>query len=294
MRNIILLCSGGLGEIALRYIHSTKQLTFVFTDKTSVSIIDYCKENGIALFIGNPRNEEAKIVIRSLKCNILLSINYLFVVGADLLSVAWDYAINVHGSLLPKYRGRTPHVWAIINGEKETGVTAHLMTQGVDDGKIVKQVSIPIEDIDTGFSVLQKFNVAYLSVIVEVLEDVDRNNVNLIEQDHLKATYFGKRTPDDGEIDWNWQKERIRNWVRAQRAPYPGAFSYYEGEKIIIHEIAYSEVGFNYTDKNGLILRDRPLPIIKTPNGGVTLVQFESKTPVNFESGKFLSCLKLE
>lgn len=294
MASIILLCSGNLGEIVLKNIHPKRRLNFVFTDKGSTSIMQYCSKNNIPFFAGNPRKENAKAVIKNLACDVLLSVNYLFIVETDLLSVACDYAINFHGSLLPKYRGRTPHVWAIINGEKETGVTAHLMSEGVDNGKIVKQIPIPIEDNDTGFSILQKFISLYPSLIEEVLNDIAQNRINLIEQDHFKATYFGKRTPDDGEINWNWHRERIRNWVRAQSSPYPGAFTYYEEEKLIIHEIAYSDMGFDYQNRNGLILQSHPELIIKTPNGAVKLVNVENKIPLAFETGKFLSCSKLQ
>ena len=294
MDSIILLCSGNLGDIALKYIHPKKQLSFVFTDRGSTSIIQYCSKNNIPFFAGNPRKEKAKAVIKNLGCNVLLSVNYLFIVETDLLSVACDYAINFHGSLLPKYRGRTPHVWAIINGEKETGVTAHLMSEGVDDGKIVKQVPVLVEDNDTGFSILQKFISLYPSLIEEVLNDIAQHKITLIEQDHIKATYFGKRTPADGEINWNWHRERIRNWIRAQSAPYPGAFTYYEEEKLIIHEMTYSDMGFNYQDRNGLILQSDPELIIKTPNGAIKLINIENKISLIFETGKFLSCSKLQ
>ena len=80
---------------------------------------------------------------------------------------------------------------------------------------------------------------------------------------------FGKRTPEDGRINWNWQKERIRNWVRAQSYPYPGAFSFFNNNKIIIDEIKFSSHGFNFKDENGLILKVNPSIIIKTVNGAL-------------------------
>src|SRR5688500_2264145 len=101
MNNIVLRCSGALGAAAMRQIHLTGRLHFVFTDNGSVAVQDYCQQQGIAFFSGNPRNESAKKVIAKLKCSILLSVNYLFIVEADLLSIACDHAINLHGSLLP-------------------------------------------------------------------------------------------------------------------------------------------------------------------------------------------------
>jgi methionyl-tRNA formyltransferase len=288
MDSLILLCSGNLGAIALDHIHRRNNLRFVFTDNASSSIVQYCSENNIPFYAGNPRNGGAKKIIASLNCSVILSVNYLFVIEADLLAVACHYAINFHGSLLPKYRGRTPHVWAIINGEKETGITAHLMTGDVDTGPIVRQIVISIEDTDTGYSILNKFNKIYPLLIDDVLSDIEQKKVSLKEQDHAKATYFGKRTAEDGTINWNWQKERIRNWVRAQAAPYPGAFSFYKNEKLIIHEVDFDDFGFRYDDPNGLILHAENRPIIKTPNGAIRLIQFESASKMDLERGKIL------
>lgn len=292
MGKVILLCSGGLGEIALKYLHQNGILSFVFTDKNSSSIINYCTQEGIAFFIGNPRDQKAKHVIHKLSCSVLLSINYLFIVEADLLSVACDYAINLHGSLLPKYRGRTPHVWAIINGEFETGVTAHLMTGEVDKGDIVKQVAIPIEQNDTGASILKKFEAIYIQLIKDVLNDIANKTIKTQPQAEARATYYGKRTPVDGLIDWNWQKERIRNWVRAQAAPYPGAYTYYGDQKLVIHEVSFSQSGYHYADPNGMILDAKNRLVVKTPNGAVELIRIESDAPVSFQKGKIL-CRKL-
>jgi len=89
-------------------------------------------------------------------------------------------------------------------------------------------------------------------------------------QDESKATYFGKRTPDDGEINWYWQKERIRNWVRAQALPYPGAFTWVGQEKMIIDEIAFDDTGFHSDIPNGTVLSLSPVRV-KTPNGVIRI-----------------------
>jgi methionyl-tRNA formyltransferase len=99
---------------------------------------------------------------------------------------------------------------------------------------------------------------------------------------------FGKRTPEDGLIDWNWQKERIRNWVRAQAYPYPGAFTYYDKQKVIIDEVAYTNSGFNSNMKNGLILAVKPKLEVKTPNGALVINKMRGNYP-NFEIGKIFN-----
>lgn len=248
----------------------------VLTDKHSDEIISTCKDNGIRCFAGNPRNGMAYSWIKehNIDFDILLSINYLFILEPDILNMA-KYAINFHGSLLPRYRGRSPHVWAIINGEKEVGITAHLMNDKCDDGDIVKQVIIPIEDEDTGAIILNKYNNTYPAMVNEIIDDIESGYVYAKPQDIAKATYFGKRTPDDGQINWEWQKERIRNWVRAQANPYPGAFTFCDSQKIIINRIEYSDHGFQDTITNGTVIDiiDNT-PYVKVQNGVVKLTNY--------------------
>lgn len=276
MLSLGLLVSGNLGRIALNYLYNRKDvnLCFVFTDKKSVEIIDFCDKNQIPLFTGNPRlkKEEVRAFIVDRDINYIFSINYLFIVGKAILNHPKKHSINIHGSLLPKYRGRTPHVWAIINGEKETGVTAHLMNEDCDSGPIVKQIKVPIGNNDTGASILEKFNLIYPNILNDVIRDINTDSLIFTKQNKESATYFGKRTPDDGEINWNWQKERIWNWVRAQADPYPGAFTFLNDKKIIIDEISYSDYGFSEEESNGTVVKVvNKKPYIKTPNGVVIL-----------------------
>jgi methionyl-tRNA formyltransferase len=264
------LCSGNLGLHVLKQLASKHPISFVFTDSGSNGVIDYCKSQGLPIFIGNPRNLSTKEFLSSSSCDVLLSVNYLFIIEDELITFPKKYAINIHGSLLPKYRGRTPHVWAIINNEKKTGITAHLIDSGCDTGDIVEQIEVDISLEDTGASILNKFNELYLPLIKSVLDKIQVNQIAPKPQDHSKATYFGKRTPEDGMINWSWQKERIFNWVRAQAYPYPGAFTYANGTKLTIDSVSYTEDGFDYQTPNGAVISINPLKV-KTPNGVVLI-----------------------
>lgn len=286
---VCLLASGGLGLAILKELYGKHAITAVFTDKNSDGIIAICKDYGIKIFIGNPRNGKAADFIKDIECNVLLSVNYLFIVNDDLIKLPSGFAINIHGSLLPKYRGRTPHVWAIINGEKETGITAHLIKEGVDTGEIIAQVRIPINEGDTGATLLKKYNEIYPELINRVLEMVESGPLQLTPQNEAIATYFGKRTPEDGRICWDWSRERIRNWIRAQAAPYPGAFSYYEGNKFIVNYAGFDETGFQYNMANGLILKaDEDHIIVKTHNGALYLGNIVKTTHFTFIEGTIL------
>lgn len=276
-----LLVSGGLGYALLEHISAKSEVVLhsVFTDKKSDEIISFCNEKNIACFVGNPRNESS-VEFRSKideRPDILLSVNYLFLIEHDLINYPKKIDINVHGSLLPKYRGRTPHVWSIINNEKETGITAHLITGECDKGAIIIQKRIPLERDDTGGSVLLKFKKIYPVIIDEVITGVQNDSLQIEEQDETRATYYPKRTPNDGEINWNWQRERIYNWVRAMAPPeYPGAFFFEKNKKVVVKKAELSDLGFSPETKNGQILSHKENEyLIKVQNGCIKLFEYK-------------------
>lgn len=280
-----ILCSGELGFTCLTKLIADFKVELVFTDAKSKSIIAFCEDKNVPNFIGNPRGGNATEFLINKQIDVLISINYLFIIDSEIIKSAKKIAFNIHGSLLPKYRGRTPHVWAIINNEIMTGITAHVIDSGCDTGDIISQIEIPILEEDTGASILNKYQQYYLPIIYDVIEKIKMNELRPIIQNHKQATFFEKRTPEDGQINWDWQKERIRNWVRALSNPYPGAFSFYSNQKIIIDKVSYSDVGFHQNLPNGTILLSSPNVIVKTSNGAIQLDKIRGIN-FNFEKGK--------
>ncbi|MEP6616496.1 MAG: formyltransferase family protein [Ginsengibacter sp.] len=276
---VALLASGNLGLNALNLLLNSNDVILVATDKASEGIIEVARAKSIPLFIGNPRHSRLFEFAHFLEIDILFSINYLFIIEEDVLSIA-KYSINLHGSLLPKYRGRTPHVWAIINGETETGITAHIMEKDCDTGNVILQEKLLIGNNDSGSDLLTYYTSIYPQMIHSIIKMIENGKLISFPQDHSKATWFGKRTAEDGEINLSWFKERIRNWVRAQRLPYPGAFIWYNQTKIIIDDVAFSDTGFSAKDENGLVLVMDPCPVIKTANGALELRQIRSGAEV--------------
>ncbi len=269
--NLGVIVSGNLGFISLNYLFNIYNVCYVLTDSQSEDIIDYCIKNQIDYFVGNPRNGKAlNFCIKQKKIDILVSVNYLFLIEKDIIELPKFFAFNIHGSLLPKYRGRTPHVWAIINNESKTGITAHIIDEKCDAGDIIEQIEIEIDPQDTGSDLLEKFKLNYVKLLSSVLSKAKSNKIKLTKQQNNLATYFSKRTPNDGHINWNWHKERINNWIRAQAYPYPGAFSFLNGSKIIIDKIKFSDVGFSDKMTNGFLISSNPI-LVKTPNGVVEL-----------------------
>lgn len=267
-----ILASGDLGLTVLKFLDKTYEVIFVMTDKKSIAIKGYCEEKHIPIFVGNPRNGNSSDFISLMKIETLISINYLFIIDDDLIQLPKKIAINIHGSFLPKYRGRTPHVWAIINNEKYTGVTIHKIDKGCDTGDIIEQLKIPIQEEDTGADIVKKYRKAYIPLLESVLKKIESNKLQLVKQDETVSSFFGKRTPNDGKINWDWQKERIKNWVRAQSYPYPGAFTFLNSSKLIIDKIRFTDYSYKQDMENGLIISKIPL-LIKTPNGVIEIVE---------------------
>lgn len=281
-----ILTSGNLGKDTLEKIILNFNVVFVLTDSNSQGILSLCEENKISYFKGNPRNSIGYNFIKKIEVDIIVSINYLFLIEKDIIQHSKQLTFNIHGSLLPKYRGRTPHVWSIINNEKETGITAHVIDEGCDTGDIISQIKIPINEIETGAEILNKYKLEYYNLILGVFKKLNSGKLELIKQDEQLATYFGKRTPEDGRINWNWQKDRITNWVRAQAYPYPGAFSYVNNQKLIIDKVKDFSCGFRFDTKNGTILALTPNIVVKTPNGALEIKK--SRQILTIEIGDIL------
>jgi methionyl-tRNA formyltransferase len=153
----------------------------------------------------------------------------------DILGAAPSGAFNLHGSLLPAYRGRAPVNWVLVNGEKRTGITLHHMVEKPDAGDIVGQWAVDIDFSDTARTLYGKLCAAAGTLLAEVLPLIRDGKAPRIPQDLSKGCYFGGRGPEDGRIDWNRPAVQIYNLIRAVTDPYPGAFAFLPGgEKILI------------------------------------------------------------
>ena len=157
----------------------------------------------------------------------------------DLLASAPGGFVGIHPSLLPRYRGGAPLVWAIINGESGSGVSLFHFHTGMDDGDIIGQKSFPIKQDDTIAEVWSKAQEGALGLIDDHFLDLLEGRAPRTAQDHSRATYCSQRRPQDGRIDWKLPAETIHNFIRAQSDPYPGAFSHNNnGEKVVVLKAA--------------------------------------------------------
>ena len=182
----------------------------------------------------NPNAPEVVAQIRALQPDFFFSFYYREMLKHELLAIPKHGALNMHGSLLPKYRGRVPVNWAIIHGEKETGATLHYMAEKPDSGDIVAQQAVPILPNDTALQVFQKVTVAAEMVLHACLPELLAGRVKAVKQDLSKGAYFGGRKAEDGTIDWSQPAQKIHNLVRAVSPPYPGAMTRLMGKPMRI------------------------------------------------------------
>ena len=182
----------------------------------------------------NPNAPEVMQQIRALQPDFFFSFYYRELLKRELLGIPKRGALNMHGSLLPKYRGRVPVNWAIIKGETETGATLHYMTEKPDNGDIVAQQAVPILPNDTALEVFQKVTVAAEMALNNCLPGLLAGRAQAVPQDLSKGAYFGGRRPEDGIIDWSQSAQEIHNLVRAVAPPYPGATTQLMGKPLRI------------------------------------------------------------
>ena len=175
--------------------------------------------------------------IKNMNPDIIFSFYYRNIVKPAILDIPSHGCLNLHGSLLPKYRGRCPVNWVLVNGEKETGLTLHYMTPKPDDGDIVCQKKITISDDDTAKTLFDKLTTLSVEMLDEILPQIKAGNAPRKPQNHSQATYYGGRRPRDGEIDWSMTSREIRNLVRAVTQPYPGAFSYIGDKQYLLWSV---------------------------------------------------------
>jgi methionyl-tRNA formyltransferase len=164
----------------------------------------------------------------------IFSFYYRYMIAADILATARIAALNMHGSLLPKYRGRAPVNWAILHGETETGASLHIMEAKPDAGDIVGQVAVPIDPNEDATAVFAKVSNAAIEVMRAALPALLQGRVPRTPNELAKGSYFGGRKPEDGRIQWSQDALQVHNLIRAVAPPYPGAFTDWQGARMII------------------------------------------------------------
>jgi len=218
-------------------------LVFTYTDSAQeniwfASVADLCRERGIRYVTPeSPNTEEWIALIRDTAPDIIFSFYYRSMITSEILDIPQLGAYNLHGSLLPAYRGRCPVNWVIIKGEDHTGVTLHEMVDKPDAGDIVSQARVPIAYEDTPMAVFGKMESAAADMLDAILPVIRKGKIPKKPQDLSRGSYFGGRKPEDGRIFWDRSSREIYNLIRGVTHPYPGAFGYLGDRKIIFWKV---------------------------------------------------------
>ncbi len=196
--------------------------------------------------------------IAALHVDLIFSFYYRHMIATAILDSARLGAFNMHGSLLPKYRGRAPVNWAIAKGERETGVTLHHMVARADAGDIVDQQAVPIGPNDSVHDLYPHIVAAARAVLARQLDNLLAGSAPRRAQDETQASYFGGRRPEDGRIDWTDSAQTVFNLIRAVTHPYPGAFTDVADRRLYIwRAVARDAPG----GPPGVVLSEQPLCI---------------------------------
>jgi len=172
--------------------------------------------------------------IARLAPDMIFSFYFREILSREILALPSQGALNLHGSLLPRYRGRCPVNWVLVHGETETGVTLHYMEPKPDTGDIVAQRAVPIADEDTALTLNRKLGGAARALLRESFPRLVAGTAPRIPQDHARASYFGGRRPEDGRMVWSQTARQLYNLVRAVTHPYPGAFTRWRGQQLFV------------------------------------------------------------
>jgi methionyl-tRNA formyltransferase len=230
------------------------------------------REHGIPVHTPDSVNTPEWIErIDAMKPELILSVYYRHMISTRILDIPRLGAFNMHGSLLPKYRGRAPINWAVLHGEPRIGMTLHRMVKRPDAGNIVDQEGVDISPQDTAEQAFRKVMPCARAVLARQIDHLLAGTANETPQDESQATYFGGRKPEDGRIDWSRPSREIFNLIRAVTDPYPGAFTDMGGARLMVW---WAGPVTNISGSPGEIVSLDPL-VIATGDGALEITRSE-------------------
>lgn len=232
-KEIGLACLSALVEVDRRALGAVATIDDAGDARSALpGFRELCEREGLPLEVVTPRSLEP--VLDALRPRVVIVVGWYWRIAERLLRKVPLGFVGVHASLLPRYRGGSPLVWAVINGEKEAGVTLFRLSEELDAGDYVDQVSFPIRDDDYIADVLRAASAAAVSLLKAHFADILSGRVTWKRQPAEPVSYCAARRPEDGRIDWGKSAREVYNFVRAQSRPYPGAFTAIGGRKLTV------------------------------------------------------------
>lgn len=185
-------------------------------------------------FPESSKGPDFKELVATYAPDFLFSFYYRFLIPPEVLELAPRGALNLHGSLLPRYRGRAPVNWVLVEGQTETGLSLHYMVAKPDAGDLVDQERVEIAPADTAFTLYGKLEEAAGRLLDRALPALAAGTARPVPLDLSQGSYRGGRKPADGLVDWSWPARRIYDLVRGVTHPYPGAFTTLRGRRLLV------------------------------------------------------------
>jgi len=236
------------------------------------------------------KTEEFFIELKKFNPDLICVAAYGKILPKNILDLPTYDCINVHASLLPKYRGAAPINWAIIRGEKVTGITTMKMDEGMDTGDMLLKKELPIDDEDTGETLSEKLSEIGGKLLIETIRLLKEGRLNPIPQDHSQATYAPMLKKEDGKIDWKKSAEEIKNLIRGT-LPWPGAYTNLEGKLLKIYKARLAED----EGKPGEIIKsDSDTLRVATGKGALDILELQIEGAKRLKTEEFLRGRKIK
>ena len=232
----------------------------------SDSVADLAAAHGVPVELRNRPDDSLILRLKEVDPDLIVANNWRTWLPPEVFQLPRHGTLNVHDSLLPAYAGFSPIIWALINGEPEVGVTAHLMNEDLDAGDIVVQRAIPVGPTDTATDLFHRTVDLIAPVVTEALSRIASGDVTAIPQDRGKASFFHKRSERDSLIDWTWPAADLERLIRAQSDPYPNAFTFHKGNRVRITAAAVSRANYGGTPGRIFIREDDGIVIVAGPD----------------------------
>jgi methionyl-tRNA formyltransferase len=228
---------GSKHEVVLVVTHPRSD--HVYESIWSDSVEELARAEGVPVMIKD--RPDAEVTAALTDTDVMVACNWRTWIPPEVFSCPRLGSLNVHDSLLPRYAGFAPLNWAIINGETEVGVTAHVMDERLDRGDIVLQWSVPVGPRDTATDMFHATVEMMGPITLEALTHLERGTGQRVPQDMTRANFFHKRSEEDSLIDWTWTAPDIVNLVRAQSDPYPNAYTFADGRRLRVLQASVTD-----------------------------------------------------
>ncbi|MFI9506263.1 methionyl-tRNA formyltransferase [Nocardia sp. NPDC052566] len=232
-------------EVVLAVTHPASESSYkaIWSD----SVEELAREHGIPVHLTERADEATIDLVKRAEPDVIVVNSWYTWMPAELYNLPPHGTLNLHDSLLPKFTGFSPVLWALISGESETGLTVHRMDEGLDTGDILVQRALPIGPRDTGTELVLRGMELIPDAVREALAALESGTAAWRPQNKAERTYFHKRSDRDSRIDWTWSATDLERFVRALSEPYPRAFTFYRGERIEVLEASVSEARYGGT-----------------------------------------------